>query len=106
MKTILPTLKEKNRYLVYEINNNKKCTINEIRGELNTAMLRFLGEFEYAKANILILDDFKENRGIIKVNSKYVDKVRVALMLIKNFIAETIGVSGTLKKARIKFIGG
>jgi len=106
MKVILPTLKERNRYLVYYIKNNKKFTINEIKKELNKAMLQFLGELEYAKANILILDDFKKSRGIVKVSNKYVDKVKVALMLIKTFVVETKGVSGTLKKARIKFIGG
>ena len=106
MKVILPTLKERNRYLVYEIKNNKKYTISEIRKEMRKAMLQFLGELEYAKANILILDDFKKNRGVIKASHKYVDKIKVALMLIKNFIVETKGVSGTLKKARIKFIGG
>ena len=106
MKVILPTLKERNRYLVYQIKNNKKFSLVEIKKELQKAMLQFLGDFEYAKANILILDDFKKDRGIIKVNNKYVDKVKVALMLIKTFVVETKGVSGTLKKARIKFIGG
>ena len=104
MKVILPTLKERNRYLVYEIKGNKNFT--EIKKELKKSMLQFLGEFEYAKANILILDDFKKNKGIIKLSHKYVDKVKVALMLIKSFTVETKGVSGTLKKARIKFIGG
>ena len=106
MKVILPTLKERNRYLVYQIKKNKKFSLVEIKKELQKAMLQFLGDFEYAKANILILDDFKKDRGIIKVNNKYVDKVKVALMLIKTFVVETKGVSGTLKKARIKFIGG
>tara|TARA_Y100000034_G_C6906717_1_gene421042 strand:+ start:4524 stop:4841 length:318 start_codon:yes stop_codon:yes gene_type:complete len=105
MKVILPSLKERNRYIVYQIKNNKKFTIDEIKKELERAILKFLGELEYAKANILILDDFKKSRGIIKVNNRYVDKVKVALMLIKTFIVETKGVSGTLKKARFKFGG-
>jgi|SRR3989344_610924 len=104
MKTILPTLKERNRYLVYEIKNSSH-NFNEIKNEIKKAMLQFLGEFEYAKANILILDDFKENKGIIKANNKYIDKVKVALMLIRNFTVETKYVSGTLKKARFK-LGG
>ena len=104
MKVILPTLKERNRYIVYEVKGSKNFT--EIKKELRKSMLQFLGEFEYAKANILILDDFKKNRGIIKLSHKYVDKVRVALMLIKKFVVETKGVSGTIKKARLKFIGG
>ncbi len=106
MKPILPTLKEKNRYLVYEIKNNRKFAPGEIRNEMKKAILQFLGEFECAKANILILDDFKKNRGIIKVDHKYIDKVKVALMLIRSFIVETIYVSGTLKKAKLKIIGG
>ena len=106
MKVILPTLKERNRYIVYEIKNNRKYTINEIKNEMMKSMLQFLGELECAKANILILDDFKKNKGIIKVSHKYADKVRVALMLIKNFVVETKGISGTIKKARLKFIGG
>lgn len=104
MKVILPTLKERNRYLVYEVKSKKSFV--DIKKELKKAMLQFLGEFEYAKANILILDDFKKNKGIIKVGHKHVDKVKVALMLIKIFNVETKGVSGILKKARIKFIGG
>ena len=104
MKVILPTLKERNRYLVYEIKNSKKYTINEIKNEMKKAILQFLGELECAKANILILDDFKKNRGIIKVNNKCVDKVKVALMLIRSFIVETVYVSGTLKKAKLKLI--
>ena len=104
MKIILPTLKERNRYIVYEVKGNKNFI--EIKKELRKSMLHFLGEFEYAKANILILDDFKKNRGIIKLSHKYVDKARVALMLIKKFVVETKGVSGTIKKARLKFIGG
>ena len=105
MKTILPTLKERNRYLVYEIKNNK-YNFNEIKQEMKKSILQFLGELEASKANILILEDFKENKGIIKVSHKYVDKVKVALMLIRNFIVETKYVSGTLKKARFKLIGG
>ena len=106
MKPVLPTLKEKNRYLAYEIRNNRKFAPGEIRNEMKKAMMQFLGELECAKANILILDDFKKNRGIIKVNNKYTDKVKVALMLIRIFTVETIYVSGTLKKARLKIIGG
>ena len=47
--------------------------------------------------------DEKKRKGILKVNNKYVEKVRFALSL--NNI-HTIGVSGTLKKAEKKFIGG
>lgn len=103
MKTLLPTLKERNRYIIYEVND--KFAFKDVKEEINKSILRFLGELEIAKSSLLILDDWKNNRGILKVNHKYVDKVKVALMLIKyinrkNVIFQTIKVSGTLKKAR------
>ena len=104
MKVILPTLKEKNMYAVFEVKEKKKFDI--VKSKINDSILKFLGELESAKANVLILDDFKNNRGILKVNAKYVDKIKVALMLIKDPVIEIVGVSGTIKKARLKFIGG
>jgi len=104
MKVILPSLKERNRYIVYEIREKKP--FSKVKLEIKNSILKFLGEFESAKANVLILDDFKNNKGIIKVNAKYVDKIKVALMLIKDPVIEAVGVSGTIKKARLKFIGG
>ncbi|MBL7147864.1 MAG: ribonuclease P protein component 2 [Nanoarchaeota archaeon] len=105
MKSLLPSLKERNRYLVYEIKTKDKLDFKEVRKEILNSNLRFLGELETAKASVLILNDWKNNKGIIKISHKYVDKVRVALMLIKyinrkNVIFKTIRVSGTLKKAR------
>ena len=47
MKIILPTLKERNRYIVYEVKGNKNFI--EIKKELRKSMLHFLGEFEYAR---------------------------------------------------------
>ena len=44
MKVILPTLKERNRYLVYEVKNKKD--FRDIKKELKKAILQFLGEFE------------------------------------------------------------
>src|SRR3989339_775102 len=99
MKKIMPSLREKNRYIAYTIKTSK-AMYDEI--------VRKLGELEAAKASLLILDDFKEGKGIIKVNNKYKDKVISALMLINelegsNVNIETQGVSGTIKKLRRKF---
>lgn len=102
MKTILPTLKERNRYLVYKV--DKTLKFDEVKEIINKNTLRFLGEFELAKANMMILNEYKKNKGIIKVNNLYTDKIRSSLILIKEPVFETIGISGTLKKARLKFL--
>jgi len=103
MKTLLPVLKERNRYLVYEVKG--KFNFSDVKIEIKKAILKFLGELETAKASLVILNDWKNNKGILKVSHKHVDKVRVALMLIKyinkkNVLFQTVKISGTLKKAR------
>jgi len=116
MKQILPSLKEKNRYIVYSVNSfnidkddkdgkdSKELSFTGVKKIIQDNVLRFLGELEMAKANIYVMDDFKYKKGIIKVNNKYVDKVRSSLILIKSPVIQTVGVSGTIKKARLKFL--
>ena len=105
MKSLLPSLKERNRYIVYEVKSSSELNFKDVKKEISEAILRFLGELETAKASALILNDWRDNKGIVKVGHKHVNKARVALMLIKyinnkKVIFQTIRVSGTLKKAR------
>jgi|SRR3989338_1152796 len=109
MKPILPSLREKNRYIVYALKTSKKLKFNEIKMAIENAHLKFLGELGSASAGIRVLDHFSQNKGIVKVNSRYVDKSRVALMLMdtikgREVEVKTVGVSGTLKKAKTKFL--
>ena len=109
IKTILPTLKEKKRYLVYGVISDKKINFDDAKEAVNKAILQFLGELGYAKAGIIILSEWKKNKGILRINHKEVDKVKTALCLIEKInneavIVRTIGVSGILKKAREKFL--
>jgi ribonuclease P/MRP protein subunit POP5 len=111
MKRILPSLREKKRYIVFEILGNK---INEkiAQKEINNSLLKFLGELTISRAQTkLITDSWKNNKGIIKVNIKYLNDTKLALGLIKQIdnkkvIVNVIGVSGILKKAKQKFVEG
>jgi ribonuclease P/MRP protein subunit POP5 len=105
MKPLLPTLREKKRYIVYKIISEEKIDNNQAQKEIKNQCLRFLGELGYAKAGIQLI---KPN--IIRVTTKYLDQTKMALGLIKNInnkkvIVDVIGVSGILKKAREKFGG-
>lgn len=109
MKKIMPSLREKNRYIAYVIKTNKALKEKNVKKAIYEEIVRKLGEFEAAKASLLILDDFNSGKGIIKVNNKYKDKIISALMLIDNIDnnkaeIKTIGVSGTIKKTRRKFM--
>jgi len=108
MKPILPSMKEKNRYIVFQAESKYAQTSTEIKKAITDSVLNFLGELETAKSGFLIMKEFKKNKGIIKTNSKYVDKIRTSLSLVKSannkkIKIKTIKVSGILKKAREVF---
>ena len=110
MKPLLPSLREKKRYIVFEIIGNK-VDRNKVENEMLSNSLKFLGEIGVSRANIrMISDSWKDNKGIIRVNVKYLDELKMSLGLIKKLdnkkvIVNVIGVSGILKKAKSKFMG-
>jgi ribonuclease P/MRP protein subunit POP5 len=108
MKPILPTLKERKRYIVFEVVSDKKISEKSLETDISNNVLKFLGELGIAKTGFMFLEA-KKNKGMIKTNVKYQDEVKMALNLIKNIgkekaIINVIGVSGILNKARKKFM--
>jgi ribonuclease P/MRP protein subunit POP5 len=100
MKRILPSLKEKKRYLAFDVISENKFSRNEVRNALKKEALKFLGSLNYGKAGIMML-----NNNIIKVNNKFVNHLKTSMMLIKEIdkkkvTLRTMKVSGILKKLR------
>lgn len=65
---------------------------------------RFIGELGLGRAGVNILKN-NGNKGIIRVNHKHVDEVKMALALINNYNdkeikVECTKVSGVLKKLK------
>ena len=85
IKPLLPSLREKPRYIKYKTEKmlSKDCIYNGIK--------QFLGELGMAKAGVKMMDN-----NIIRTNSKYVDEVKSALLLIKGL--NITNVSGLLNK--------
>ena len=113
LKPVLPSLREKKRYLAFEVISREK--INDFGAVSNAVMhysLQFLGQLWAAKAGIMVLNnkwDAHNQRGIIKVSHKHVDAVKAALALAgkidgKDVIFRSIGVSGILNKVERKFL--
>lgn len=110
LKTLLPTLKEKKRYLVFEIISKHRFEDFRIpKSQISSKISDFLGLLGSAKAGIQILKYDKESqKGIMRVNHNHVDELKSALMFIdkidsKSAIVNPIGVSGILKKAEEKY---
>ena len=72
----------------------------------------FLGQLGMAKAGIIhVKDCYKENKGVLRINNKFLNELKMSLSLIKEIngkklIVNCIGVSGILKKAKQKYIKG
>jgi len=112
LKTLLPTLKQRKRYLVFEIVS--KTPIKGSKGVSEQILAKsqeFLGILGMAKAGIQILPKYNTalQRGMIKVNHKHVDELKAALTFIgkldnKEVIVKSVGVSGIVKKAEAKYL--
>lgn len=103
MKSLLPSLKEKKRYLAFEIISIDKVpsnALNLVTKKLNN----ILGIIDSSNAGLIPVEQ-KENKAIIRINNKYVDKIKSAMLFIneinnKPVILKSIKVSGILNKAR------
>lgn len=114
LKPLLPSLREKKRYLAFRIISKGKISqFLPVLKAINSSIFSFLGELGAAKAGTIVLEDTynpERQSGIIRVSHRHVDELRSALMTInkiegKDSIVITAGVSGMLKKAG-KYTGG
>ena len=110
---ILPSAREKKRYLVFEIKSKQKIDdFDPIYQAIYQRCMRYLGELGMSKANIYILKDkWNSNlqRGLIRVNNKHAQELRAALSLVNDVNGatvsiKTVGMSGILKKAQEKYL--
>jgi len=112
LKPVLPSLREKKRYIAFEVISNEKLkNFSAVSDAIMGCSFQFLGHLGVAKAGIMPLQNKwnqEMQRGIIKVSHKHVDAVKAAFMFArkvdgKDAIIRSIGVSGILNKAE-KFI--
>lgn len=113
LKPILPSLREKKRYLVFEVISKHKINgFDEVSDSITESALGFLGQLGAANAGLLPLAnkwDPELQRGIIKVSHKHVDGLRASLAVANKIgnesaIFRSLGVSGILKKAEERFL--
>ncbi len=79
---------------------------NDIKQAIVSGCYDFLGSLDYSKAGIMVIPE--GSYGIIRVNTKYLSKVRAGMTLIDKIasqkaIVRTLGVSGMINKARQRY---
>lgn len=103
----MPTLKERKRYLAFEVISTEKIDrFSSVSNAVWAKTKEFLGELGIAKAGIWLLPDKWDSTrqtGIIRVSHRHVNELKASLALIKNIdnanvVVRSIGVSGILNK--------
>ena len=111
MKPLLPTLREKKRYIAYEVLSDKAVSAAGTSAAITRAVKRLMGELQAGKASPQLLSQREGQRGIMKVNREYVNHIRAAFTLITAIdgtpaMVRSTGVSGMLNKTEKRFMGG
>lgn len=104
MRKILPSMREKRRYVVFE--TIPKTESNEAIAAIKHQAKEFLGVYGLANANIQFLPDWHNGRGIVRVAHNYLDHLRSIFALVQPLIVKSIYTSGILNKARKHVKGG
>ena len=106
-------LRERRRYLAFEIISEQKILVPDLINTIWHSVLNFLGEFGSSQADISFVKnvyDEKKQMGLLRCSHLYVESVRTALALIQRIgdmrvVVRILGISGTIKAARQKFFG-
>ena len=113
IKPLLPSLREKKRYLAYEvISRNKLYDAVHVNMVILDAAKEFLGSLGMAKAGMLAMNDqwnADAQRGIMRVSNKHVDDLKASFVFVQKIdgndvIVRSVGASGILKKAKQKYL--
>lgn len=109
IKPLRPTLREKKRYLVYQIDSDQDINMYSVSKDILNQIHQLLGVFMSSQAGIMpIKFDEATNKGIFRVNHTAVDLVKSCFVMISSIKdvpirIRSIGVSGILKKAKDKY---
>lgn len=112
LQSLPKSLREKQRYLVFDIICEQDREIGQVVDAVWESMLELLGESGVAKADPWVLEDLFDSeaqRGGMKVNRDAVHEVRAALTLVQEIGGEkaalkVLGVTGTMDSARKKYV--
>lgn len=112
-KLLPPTLRMKERYIVFEVISEKPIEYSEFTKAVWFSCLSFLGELKTSELGFKVIRDLynpQTQQGVIRCAHDAVEYVRVALIMIKkigniNAIVRILGVTGTIAAAKRKYLG-
>lgn len=112
-KAVLPSWREKKRYIAFEVLSKSRIkAVSEVSKAIWCSHLALAGEIGAARAGMLFLHDKYDpasQRGLLRVSHDQVHHVRTSLALITSIdqqpvIVRSLGCSGVLRKAEGRYL--
>ncbi len=99
---MIPTMREKRRYIHLRFECSRALSESEARDELYNAILSFLGEMGFSKVSPKLVE-FNDNSGILMCSNQELQNVKAALALVSKIKGEdgcirVLKVSGMINK--------
>ena len=109
-KRLLSSLREKKRYLVFEVKTKDNFSFADIKKAIIKSYKDLFGEIGLSRAGLNFVS-FENNKGIVKVNNRDVNNFKASFCFLRKInkqdvVVRSLGVSGMLKRARSKFLIG
>jgi len=109
LKFLLPTLREKDRYISFQVISEEPIVYKDLEQAIWNTMLDFFGELGVSKTSAWIIKnlyDAEKQIGIIKCNNKSVQEIIAGLGLISRLgdvrvTFKILKVSGTIRGLKI-----
>jgi ribonuclease P/MRP protein subunit POP5 len=103
LKPLLPTLREKKRYLAFEILASTEFSWQEIKTAVHKAIAMHIGRVGLAEAGMLFVEHNK-NKAVLRTSHTTLNTIKAALLFIteinnQRVIVRSIAASGMLAKA-------
>ncbi len=108
LKQVLPSLREKKRYVAFEVQSKASITRATAKKAITEKMQEFIGTLGMANAGLQFLPDWENNKGIYRVNTKYISHSKACLALMKTVdnkkvIVKSLATTGVINKIRKKY---
>ncbi|HIH43081.1 TPA: hypothetical protein HA246_05540 [Candidatus Woesearchaeota archaeon] len=115
MKALMPTLREKKRYVAFKImSENKILNFDAVSNAISESGKRLYGEIGMAEVGLIPVKERwnpEKQLGLVRVSHKHVNHIKAAFALITKIdnhkaIVSSIGTSGIMKKAVERYMAG
>lgn len=103
MKPLLSVLRERKRYLAFDVLAQKELEWRQIKRAITAAVKDYIGMNGLADAGLLFVKNNK-NKAVLRTSHTFLNKIRASLLFIRSIdnqpvIVKSIGASGMLNKA-------